>query len=239
MTIRIIVNKELKTAFNSWGTYMGYILFSCVCGYYSWLSTNNLFYLGQATMNPVFIIINWTQFFLIPALTMKSFAEEKRNGTLELILSKPIKTIELVWGKFLACWIITSLALLLTLPCYATLSFLGHIDHGVTILGYLGLLAMNAIYVSIGLFSSSLCRTSVTAFFISLGIGLCFQLLFGLLAEQTGTGFIANLFGSLSIQEHFNDLARGIFDSRTLIYFGSLITVFILLTKLFICKSRF
>lgn len=238
MTVRIIVYKELKMAFHSWATYLGYILFFCVCGYYSWLSGNNLFYVGQANMNPVFVIINWTQFFLLPALTMKSFAEEKRNGTLELLLSKPIKTFELVWGKFLSNLAVSVIALLLTLPYYVTLSFLGQLDHGAVMLGYTGLIAMSATYISIGLFSSSLCRTPVSAFFISLSIGLCFQLLFGLLAEQFGTGFPANLFGYLSIQEHFDGLARGILDSRTLVYFGSLIAVFLSLTRLFICKSR-
>ena len=84
-TVKILVHKELATTFNSWSIYIGYTLFFCVCGFFSWLSSNNLLYIGQANMMQVFGIINWTQFFLIPALTMKSIADEKRNGTIELI----------------------------------------------------------------------------------------------------------------------------------------------------------
>lgn len=237
--IKILIAKELNTSFNSWSIYIGYIVFFCICGFYSWLSGNNLFYLGQATMLPVFVIINWTQFFLIPALTMRSFADEKRNGTIELMLTKPIKTTELISGKFLANLVITTLALLLTLPYYLTVSALGTIDHGAVFLGYVGLIGMSACYISIGIFASSLSRTAVTAFFLSFGIGLCFQLLFGMLAEQINSGFMASFFSYLSMQEHFDSLSRGILDSRDIIYFGSVCAIFLSLSKFFICKSRF
>ena len=172
-TVKILVHKELATTFNSWSIYIGYTLFFCVCGFFSWLSSNNLLYIGQANMMQVFGIINWTQFFLIPALTMKSIADEKRNGTIELMLTKPIKTADLLCSKFFSNLIITTLALALTLPYYITLSFLGEVDHGAVLLGYLGLIEMSACYICIGIFSSSLSRTAVSAFFISLGIGLC------------------------------------------------------------------
>ena len=109
-TIKILIKKELSIHFNSWSIYIGYIVFFCICGFYTWFSGNNLFYIGQATMMPVFIIINWTQFFFIPALTMRAIAEEKRNGTIELMLTKPIKTSELLSGKFLSNLIITMIA---------------------------------------------------------------------------------------------------------------------------------
>ena len=220
-TVKILVHKELATTFNSWSIYIGYTLFFCVCGFFSWLSSNNLLYIGQANMMQVFGIINWTQFFLIPALT------------------KPIKTADLLCSKFFSNLIITTLALALTLPYYITLSFLGEVDHGAVLLGYLGLIEMSACYICIGIFSSSLSRTAVSAFFISLGIGLCFQFLFGMFAEQIGTGIFADLFSYLSMEEHFDSLSRGILDSRDIIYFGSVITVFLALSKFFICKSRF
>jgi len=238
-TVKILINKELSTNFNSWSIYIGYLVFFCVCGFYTWLSGNNILYLGQATMMPVFVIINWTQFFLIPALTMRSIAEEKRNGTIELMLTKPIKTAELISGKFFSNLIITIIALLLTLPYYITISMLGEVDHGAVFLGYIGLICMSACYISIGIFSSALSRTAITAFFISFGIGLCFQLLFGMLADQIGNGFIAVFFGYLSMEEHFDTLSRGIFDSRDIIYFFSICVIFLALSKFFICKSRF
>ena len=110
-TVKILVHKELATTFNSWSIYIGYTLFFCVCGFFSWLSSNNLLYIGQANMMQVFGIINWTQFFLIPALTMKSIADEKRNGTIELMLTKPIKTADLLCSKFFSNLIITTLAI--------------------------------------------------------------------------------------------------------------------------------
>lgn len=238
-TVNILIHKELMNAFNSWSTYIGYLFFFCVCGYFTWLSTNNLFYLGQANLLPFFTIVNWTQFFLIPALTMRTIADERRNGTIELMLTKPIKTSELIAGKFLSNLIITSLALVLTLPYYITISSLGQIDHGATILGYLGIIEMGACYISIGIFSSALSRNAVTAFFLSFGIGLCFQTLFGMLAHQISTGFLASLFSYLSMEEHFDSLSRGILDSRDIIYFTSVITIFLALSKFFVCKSRF
>ncbi|MEG0795583.1 MAG: ABC transporter permease subunit [Odoribacter sp.] len=237
-TIKILIDKELSNSLHSWSTYIGFVLFFCICGYFTWLSSDNLFYLGQANMIPVFTVINWTQFFLIPALTMKSIADEKRNGTIELMLTKPIKTTELISGKFFACLILTAIALALTLPYYLTLSLLGHVDHGSVILGYYGLISMSACFISIGIFSSALSRTPITAFFISFGIGLCFQLLFGMLSQQIGSGFWAGLFGYLSMEEHFDSLSRGILDFRDLVYFSSIITIFLALSKFFICKSR-
>lgn len=237
--VKILIDKELSNSFNSWSIYIGYILFFCVCGFYTWLSSNNLFYLGQANMIPVFNIINWTQFFLIPALTMRSIADEKRNGTIELMLTKPIKTVDLIGGKFLSNLIITTIALVLTLPYYITLSCLGQVDHGSVILGYVGLITLSACYISIGIFSSALSRTAVTAFFLSFGIGLCFQLLFGMLAGQIGSGFMASFFNYLSMSEHFDSMSRGILDSRDIIYFGSVITLFLALSKFSVCKSRF
>ena len=238
-TINILINKELSNSFNSWGIYIGYVIFFSVCGFYTWLSNNNVFYLGQATMLPVFIIINWTQFFLIPALTMRSLADEKRNGTLELLLTKPIKTSEFISGKFLSNLIIAAIALALTLPYYLSLSLLGTIDHGSTLLGYSGLLCMAACCISIGIFASSLSRTPLTAFFIHYGIGLCFQTLFSTLATQFHNGIITKTLNYLSMEEHFDSLSRGILDTRDIIYFCSVCAVFLALSKFFVCKSRF
>lgn len=238
-TISILIKKELSSYFNSWSIYIGYLLFFCICGFQSWLSSNNIFYIGQANMMPFFMVINWIQFFLIPALTMKTLSDEKRSGTIELLLTKPIKTSDLIAGKFFSNLAVTAIALLLTLPYYFTITALGHIDHGASILGYFGLLEMSACYVSIGIFASSLCRTPISAFFLSLGIGLCFQILFGMLAHQIGSGFWADLFTYLSMEEHFDTISRGVLDSRDLIYFASIVTIFLASSKFFICKSRF
>lgn len=238
-TIKILIGKELGNYFNSWSIYIGYAVFFCVCGFYAWLSANNLFYIGQATMKPVFAVINWLQFLMIPALTMRSFAEEKRNGTLELMLTKPVKTWELIDGKFFSCLLISLIALLLTFPYYVTLAFLGNLDHGTVLLGYFGLLCMAAGYISIGIFASTLSRTPVTAFFVHFGIAICFQLLFGMLAEQFNQGFMNSFFNYLSMEEHFDSLSRGILDSRDILYFCSICAIFLSLSRFCIYKNRY
>lgn len=238
-TIKILIHKELSNAFNSWSTYIGYVLFFCICGFICWFSASNVFYLGQASMMPFFIVINWITFFMVHALTMKSIADEKRNGTLELLLTKPIKTMEFIMGKFFSHLLVIAIALILTLPYYFTIMSLGHIDVGSVCLGYLGLIGISSCYISIGLFASALGKTPVSAFFISMGIGLCFQLFFGILAHQLGSGFLAELLTYLSIDEHFDSLSRGVLDSRDIIYFFSVSILFLVLTKMFICKTRF
>lgn len=238
-TIKILIYKELAGALTSWSTYIGLTLFFCICGFICWFSPSNIFYMGQATMLPVFNILNWITFFMIHALTMKSISDEKRNGTLELLLTKPIKTSQLISGKFFSRLILICIAFVLTLPYYFTIAALGHTDLGAVLLGYYGLISISACYISIGIFASALSRTPVTAFFISIGIGLCFQLLFGVLAQQIGSGMWAGVFTYLSMNEHFDSLSRGVLDSRDIIYFVSIITIFLSLSKFFICKTRF
>ena len=238
-TVRTLINKELKILFNSWGIYIGYILFFCICGLHICFSKNNIFYIGQATMLPIFVVINWTQFFLIPALTMRSIADEKRNGMMELMLTKPIRTAELIRSKFFSYLIVTTIAILLTIPYYITIAILGNVDHGSVLLGYFGLICMSACYISIGIFASSLSHTPITSFAISFGISLWFQLLAGAFANRIANDFIVEIFMSLSMEEHFDTLSRGILDSRTIVYFCSICAIFLSLSKFFICKNRF
>lgn len=237
--VKILIKKELAYTFDNWGSYIGLSLFFVVCGFVTWLSASNIFYMGQATMMPVFIVINWTMFFLIHISTMKSIADEKKNGTIELLLTKPIKTSELIAGKFLSQLIIAAFLLVLTVPYYLTIASLSHIDHGSVLLGYYGLLALCGCYISMGIFASSVAQTPLAAFFISLSIGLCFQLLFGILGQQIGSGWLADTFTFLSMDEHFESLARGVCDSRDILFFCSIITIFLILSKLTICKNRF
>ncbi|MDR1756970.1 MAG: ABC transporter permease [Culturomica sp.] len=237
-TIGILIRKELDSAFNSWAIYTGYLLFFCICGFACWLSPGNVFTLGQAGMTPFFTVINWIAFFIIHALAMKSVADERRSGTLELLLTKPVTTFQLIAGKFCSYLIIIGIALFLTLPYYFTMTGLGSMDHGAVLLGYFGLILTSACYISIGLFASSAAKTPISAFFISLGTGLCFQVLFGLLANQIPFGPVANLFGFLSLPEHFESLNRGVLDTRDLFYFLSVIVLFLALAKLYINKYR-
>lgn len=238
-TIDILIRKELDTAFHSWAIYIGYLLFFCVCGFACLFSPGNVFVLGQASMTPLFTVIYWAAFFTIHALAMKSVADEKKNGTLELLLTKPVTIDQLLAGKFCSQLIIIGIALLLTMPYYLTLAGLGAIDHGAVGLGYFGLILVCACYISIGLFASSASRTPLSAFFVSLGIGLCFQMLFGILAHQINVSPVASIFGFLSMTEHFESLNRGVLDTRDLVYFFSVIALFMTLARVSICKFRY
>ena len=238
-TIKILIKKEINNSFNTWGIYSGFLLFFCVNGFFTWLSNNNVFYMGQASMSFVFENINWIQFFIIPAFTMRSFAEERRNKTLELILTKPIRTSELIIAKFLACFSLTVAMIILTIPYYITIANLGNLDLGAVLLGYLGLLLMAACHICIGLYASSLAQSPVAAFFIHLGIGIFFQFLFGMLADQLTNDVSCNILSYLSMDEHFQTLLRGILDTRDIIYFGSILICFLFLTKFRIERERY
>ncbi|MDL2251756.1 ABC transporter permease subunit [Odoribacter sp. OttesenSCG-928-J03] len=238
-TIKILVKKELDYAFNSWTFYIGMFLFFCICGFYCWMSESNIFYIEQASMLPFFVVIKWIFLFIIPAFAMKALADEKKNATLELLLTKPIRSNQLIGGKFFSLLIIVLIMLLLTLPYYFTMLGLGDIDHGQVVGGYLGLLLVGAFYVSISVFASAASRTTMSAFFISFGIILCFQFLFHILGIIIHHAFLSDLFTYLSVDEHFDSLSRGVLDSRDILYFLSVTLIFLALTRMALCRSRY
>lgn len=138
--VKVIINKELKVAFNSLLIYIAYTAFLGVTGFVCWFSGKNIFSSGQASLSNLFNVFYWTLFFLIPALTMKSISEERKEGTFELLFSKPIKTGQVIMGKFLAILLQVVICLALTLPYYITIASLGNVDHAVGFCGYLGLI---------------------------------------------------------------------------------------------------
>ena len=157
--VKVIINKELKVAFNSLLIYIAYTAFLCVTGFVCWFSGKNIFSSGQASLSNLFNVFYWTLFFLIPALTMKSISEERKDGTFELLFSKPIKTWQLIMGKFFAILLQVVICLALTLPYYITIASLGNVDHAVGFCGYLGLILVCGCYISIGMFASSLLKS--------------------------------------------------------------------------------
>ncbi|WP_420581373.1 ABC transporter permease [Reichenbachiella sp.] len=222
--IWIITRRELASFFDSLIAYVIIIMFLGFTGFFTWLSGNNVFLMGQANLQVFFQIGFWTLFFFIPALTMKMLAEETKSGTIELLSTKAISDWEIVTGKFLACLLLVLIALSCTIPYYATVSQLGSVDHGAVIGGYMGLLLLSAGYISIGLFASSITNNQIVAFLIALLIGIFFQLLFDILGF-TFRGAVGNVLNYLSMRTHFDSLSRGVIDSRDLIYFFSVVGV--------------
>jgi len=224
--ILTIFRKELRSYFSSPVAYIVLAVFLIITG---WFFTSNLFLGGVVTMRNVFDIIPFIFLFFIPAITMRSFAEEKKTGTIELLLTKPITDLDIVIGKFLAALALTAVALLFTWIYVISLSFIGKLDFGAVTGAYIGLLLMAGVYISIGIFASSLTHNQVVAFIISfLIVFALFMLNKVLIFLPSG---LASIFEYLSIDYHFGNIARGVLDSRNLIYYFSGILIFILLTK--------
>lgn len=218
--IWIIARRELAAFFDSLTAYILLAAFLGFSGFFTWLYGADVFLVGQASLRVFFGIAFWTLFFFIPALTMRQLAEENSAGTLELLLTKPVSQLQIALGKFLGSFILIAIALALTLPYYITVANIGHIDHGATICGYIGLLLVSAVYISIGLFASSLTGNQIVSFLTALLIGIFFHLVFGMLGGSM-SGFWAEVFYFLSTQNHFESISRGVIDSRDLLYFLS------------------
>jgi ABC-2 type transport system permease protein len=191
--------------------------------------------MGYANLDTIFILSPWIFLFLVPAVTMRMFSEERKSGTLDMLITRPISDLTIVLAKFFTGLLLVVVALLPTLLYYITIHYLGNpvgnIDSGATWGSYLGLIFLAAIYVSIGLFASSLSDNQIIAFL--LGAVLSFVFFFGFEALGSLTIFsdISSVIYNIGISEHYKSISRGVVDSRDIIYFFSIILFFILLTK--------
>ena len=235
--IWIIAKKELQSFFDSLIAYIMIVLFLGFSGFFTWLYGSDIFLVGQANLNGFFGIAFWTLFFFIPAITMRTLAEEKKTGTIELLLTKAVTDRQVILGKFLACLLLVVIALAFTLPYYITIASIGSVDHGAILTGYLGLIFLSAAYISIGLFTSSSTGNQIVAFLLALFIGLFFHLIFDVLAGNF-TGFMGQLFTTLSLTSHFDSMSRGVLDSKDIIYFLSIIVIGIFLSELNLAKRN-
>ncbi|MEO1096727.1 MAG: ABC transporter permease subunit [Bacteroidota bacterium] len=236
-SVWIIAKRELQSFFDSLIAYIMLVLFLGFSGFFTWLYGADVFLVGQASLNSFFDIAFWTLFFFIPAITMRMLAEEKKTGTIELLLTKAVTDRDVILGKFLACFLLVTIAVLFTLPYYITLANIGNVDHGAIWCGYLGLLLMSAAYISIGLFTSSITNNQIVAFLLALFIGLFFHIIFNVLASST-SGFIGQLFHTLSLSVHFESLSRGVIDTKDIVYFLSIVAIGLLLAQTSLAKRN-
>ncbi len=221
--ILILTKKELNTYFDSLMAYILIIVFLSLSGFFTWLyGGSDVFYINRATLEPFFGVAYWTLFIFIPALTMKQIAEERKTGTLEMLLTKPVSDWQVVKGKFLATFVLIAITLALTLPYYVTISFIGPIDHGAALSGYFGLLLMSAAYISLGIFASSITSNQIVAFLLTLIMGIFFQILFGMLSSAF-SGTTADVLAYLDMRSHYENIIRGVIDSKDIIYFLSIV----------------
>ncbi|MDT0678620.1 gliding motility-associated ABC transporter permease subunit GldF [Autumnicola musiva] len=233
-----ILNKEIQSFFSSPIGYLVIGIFLVACGLFLFVFTGkyNILDNGFADVKPFFNLAPWIFIFLIPAVTMKSFSEEKRQGTMELLLTKPIGLWQLILGKYLGSLILVILAiipsLLYVLTVYQLGNPVGNLDVGATLGSYLGLLFLGGCYTAIGIFSSTLTNNQIVAFMVS--VFLCF---FSYFVFEGLAGY--NIFGGatygieyLGISYHYQSISRGVVDTRDIIYFFSLILLFLKLTHI-------
>lgn len=224
--VKILFLKELKSYFNSPMAYIFLVLFAIFSGYFF---TNTFFLINQSDLRSLFGIIPLIYLFFIPAITMSLIAKESNSGTMEIISTLPIKDVEFVLGKFLAATTLVIIGLGFTLVHFFTLLAVGtNIDFGAILCGYIGLILVGGFYASIGTFTSSLTDNQVVAFIIAITIVIVFFLLDKLLIFMPTS--MSGLIQFISVDYHLSNISRGVIDSRNLVYFGTMITIFLLTT---------
>lgn len=244
----ILYLKEIKSFLTSLVGYIAIGIFLTITGLFLWVIGSdssggyNILDNGFATLEPLFTIAPVVYLFLIPAITMRSFAEEKKTGTIELLFTRPITELQIILAKYFAGVTLVTISLLPTLFYYYSVYKLGlpvgNIDSGGTWGSYIGLLLLGAGFVAIGVFASSLTDNQVIAFILAMV--LCFVCFSGFdyIGQSGIAGKSESLIVGLGINSHYASLSRGVIDTRDVLYFLSLISFFVLLTRFMLEKRK-
>ncbi|WP_339883174.1 gliding motility-associated ABC transporter permease subunit GldF [Polaribacter vadi] len=233
--MKAILKKEFNSFFASPIAYLVIGVFLLINGLFLFIFDDdfNILNAGFADITPFFYLAPWVFLFLIPAITMKSFADEFNTGTIELLKTKPISDWQIVLGKFWASLLLVCVAIIPTFMYVYTVHQLGNpvgnIDFGSTIGSYIGLLFLAATYTAVGLFTSTLSKNQIVAFI--LGVFITFFLFYGFDAIATSFGDSSLTIQQLGINEHFKSISRGVIDTRDIIYFLSVTFFFLFITK--------
>ena len=232
--MKSIVLREIKSFFGSPIGYLVIAVFLIGNGLFLWVFEGeyNILNSGFADLSPFFTLAPWILIFLIPAVTMRSFSDEKKQGTLELLLTKPLSIWQIVNGKFLGSMLLIVLAIIPTLIYVKVISDLGmpegNIDMGSTMGSYFGLLFLISTYSAIGIFTSTLSENQIVAFIVA--VFLCFFFYFGFEGLATTIPSFQSLIAPLGMQDHFKSMSRGVIDTRDVVYFLSLTILFLSFT---------
>jgi len=225
-----IFKRELSGYFGTPIAYVFLVIFLLLSGIFTFY-LGQFFERGQADLVAFFSFHPWLYLFLVPALSMRLWAEERRTGTVELLLTLPVTPWQAVLGKFLASWLFIAVALLLTMPLWVTVNYLGNPDNGVIVASYVGSLLMAGAYLAVGASVSALTRNQVIAFVLSMT--LCFLLVlsgFPLVLDLFSSwapSLIVDAVASLSFLTHFSAVTRGVIDLQDLVYFLSMTGFFL------------
>jgi len=239
--IKTITKRELGAYFSSPIAYVFLVIFLLLTGFFTFSMENSFFQIGQANLDSFFKWLPWLYVVFVPCVGMRLWAEERRVGTIELLLTKPVTAWQAILGKFLASWIFLGLALLLTFPVFITVNYLGSPDNGVIFGAYIGSFLMAGTYLAISCMTSAMTRNQVVSFIISAVI--CLLLVLCGFAPVTNffnrmdKPWLVNLVSSFSVMTHFDPFSKGLIDSRNVIFF-LLVIAFSLFTTGVIIRSH-
>ena len=228
--VTAVMRRELRGYFATPLAYVFIVIFLVLAGWFTF-NFGNFYNGGQASLAPFFNYHPWLYLFLVPALSMRLWAEERKTGTIELLMTLPLDVWQSVAGKFIAAWAFTALALALTFPIWITVNYLGEPDNGVIVAAYLGSLMMAGGFLAIGAFVSATTNNQVIAFIVT--VVICFIMLMAgfqpLLSPLVGWVPlpIIDAVASLSFLTHFSSISKGVIDARDIIYFALLIGTFL------------
>ncbi|OGF26141.1 ABC transporter [Candidatus Falkowbacteria bacterium RIFOXYB2_FULL_47_14] len=223
-TIYTLFKKELMSYFNS---PIAYIFIGVFLVVGNWLFFKNFFLIGQASLRGYFDLLPWIFLFLSPAITMRLWAEEKKSGTIEFLLTLPVTDWQVVLAKFFGALAFMKIALLLTITLPITVASLGNVDLGPVIGGYLGAILLGGAYLALGLFISSLTKNQIIAFILGLVASFAAFIIGADFVLTGAPKFLVPVMSFLGLGSHFYNIAKGVIDSRDIIFYGSFIFIFL------------
>jgi ABC-2 type transport system permease protein len=240
-----LLKKEINSFLSSLIGYVVMAVFLLSIGLFMWIIPGtdfNIIENGYANIDTLFIIAPWVFMFLIPAVTMRSFAEENKTGTIELLLTRPLTDFQIIFSKYIAGVLLVLFSLVPTLIYFISVRYLaapvGNVDTGAIAGSYIGLFFLCSAFVSIGVLASALSNNQIISFILAVILSFFFYTGFDSLSTLSLSGLLPNILARIGIQSHYASMSRGVIDTRDMIYFITLTAFFLLVTKFFLEKRK-
>lgn len=239
--VRAIMARELSGYFGSPIAYVFIVIFLLLCGFFTF-SISKFYEAGQADLRPFFEWHPWIFLFMVSAVAMRLWADERKSGTMELLLTLPVTLTEAILGKFLAAWLFMGISLLLTFPTVLTVVYLGDPDLGAIFTAYVGSMLLAGAYLAIGTMTSAMTKNQVISFVLSVVIGLFFVMAGWPPVTDALSGwlprFMIEIISGFSIMTHYMGMQKGVLDLRDFVYYFSLMSFMLVLTGVILTGRR-
>jgi ABC-2 type transport system permease protein len=239
-----LFKKEITGFFSTLTGYVVIVVFLVANSSFIWLFNNplNVINNGYTTIDSLFALAPWFFLFLVPAITMRMIAAERKPGTLDLLYTRPVSELQIILDKFAASWVLVLLSLIPTLVYFWSVSRMGsppgNLDIGGTWGSYIGLLFLGGIYAAIGIFASSLTENQIVAFIIAVVLSFLMYQGFEFLSSSAGSGNLAFILSKTGIENHYKSMSRGVLDSRDILYYLMVMGLFIIGTRTVLQSSK-